>query len=451
MQSTTTALADVDAHADLVAPGNAYGSRSHRLLNRIHYRPHGNSYSAFPTNDYSLNKHISEWRPSEVWFHRLPELISRLAQAGLTGRGGAHFPAAEKWRTVSSSGQRPILVANGAEGEPWSAKDVTLLLNRPHLILDGLAAASQAFGTDEVIIWCKQGSPAISSIQKSCAERAAAGYADPVFRIFECQDHYLSGESSALINALTNGTALPSFQQSPAALAGINGRPTLVHNVESWANVGILTRSAFAPTRSQLITLVTPAGRFVFESTPDQTLGDLAEQVRQIPGSQLRDQDCEAVLIGGFGGSWVPWLEARDLVIDESSLKARNLSVGAGVVALLPNSGCGLRQTSPILSYLAASSARQCGPCMFGLDEVASTFASLASGRVSRRSLNRLYETLGLVEGRGACHHPDGAVRLARSALFTFSADVERHARRGRCVHHGSQSELLPVPPARSR
>ena len=102
-----------------------------------------------------------------------------------------------------------------------------------------------------------------------------------------------------------------------------------------------------------------------------------------------------------------------------------------------------------MLGWLAGQSAQQCGPCLFGLPAIAGDFGQLALGRADAALFERLHRRLGTVAGRGACSHPDGAVRLARSALSVFAADARAHAAGRPCLHARSpelRPPVLPVP-----
>ena len=108
--------------------------------------------------------------------------------------------------------------------------------------------------------------------------------------------------------------------------------------------------------------------------------------------------------------------------VTEAAMRRVGVSLGAGVIAPLPVEACGVVETARVLAYLAASSARQCGPCLFGLPDMAELVGRIASGRSGRSDLKTLDRFMSEVAGRGACHHPDGAVRLAISALRTFNS-----------------------------
>ncbi|WP_051480454.1 hypothetical protein [Cellulomonas sp. KRMCY2] len=145
-------------------------------------------------------------------------LVEALGRADLTGYGGAHVPTATKWRSALAAGRPLVVVANGAESEPLSAKDATLLRQRPHLVLDGLALAAEALGARRAVLWLHAGDTgARAAVELALAERLTAGAPDPRMEVVVGPDHYLSGESSAIARALAGGPALPTARR-PAAL-----------------------------------------------------------------------------------------------------------------------------------------------------------------------------------------------------------------------------------------
>ena len=355
------------------------------------------------------------------------ELLARIDAARLTGRGGAHLPAAYKWRAVRAAGAdgTVVVVANGAEGEPDSRKDAALLEFRPHLVLDGLICAAEALGAGRAIVWLHEGASASrSAVTRALAERRSAGFDEPEVQIAVGPDRYLSGESSAVVQALSGGPALPTFRTQPSARRGVDGRPTLIQNVETLARVALVARGI--PPASTLLTVVMGDARIVLEVPGDTRVHEV---VSRVSGDRP-----PAVLLGGYGGAWARWDDLRDLTVAEPSLRDRGLSIGAGILAPLHRGECGLDRTAQIVEYLAGQSARQCGPCLFGLRSVADALAALADGgRRSRTPTRALGRYLEEIRGRGACGHPDGAVRITASALDVFADDVAAHLR-GRCL-----------------
>jgi NADH:ubiquinone oxidoreductase subunit F (NADH-binding) len=389
-----------------------------------------------------LGRHLTEHGPRRS----ASDLLSAVEDIGLTGRGGGHFPVAGKWRTAVDaarrSGRAPLVVANGAEGEPASAKDQVLLATRPHLVLDGLADTAEAVGAHETVLWLHGDAHLLHrTVLHAVAERRAAGLREPQVRLVSAPAHYLAGESSAVVHGLSGGPALPTSRHVPAAVAGVDGRPTLVHNVETLARTALLARTGTAghcPTA--LVTVLTGESRTVVEVDSRAPL-----RVALLLGGWPLDCEPQAVLVGGYGGSWLPWHRAADLELSPAALHAAGTSLGAGVLAPLAPGACGVAEAARLAAYLARSSARQCGPCVFGLAALADTLAQLRTGSGRRADVDRLRRWAGEVDGRGACHHPDGAVRMVLSALVTFDRDVEAH-RRHRPCDGALATPLLPIP-----
>ncbi|WP_042407023.1 NADH-ubiquinone oxidoreductase-F iron-sulfur binding region domain-containing protein [Streptacidiphilus carbonis] len=370
-------------------------------------------------------------------------LSAVLAEAGLTGRGGAAFPVHRKIDSVAAaarrSGRAPVVVANGCEGEPASHKDATLLRLAPHLVLDGLLTAADAIGARTAHLAVERGSGLLPGLRAALSERPG----DRV-SLAEVPRRFISGESSALTGYLSGGNGLPRFPQPPTRERGVGGAPTLVQNVETLAQLALIARygpgwfrtaGTSAEPGSMLCTVHT-AGTAprVFEASAGTPL-------RRLFGPL--PYPVQAVLVGGYHGSWLP---AAAL---ERRLAAADLGVplGAGVLAALPADRCGLVETARVLRYLALESAGQCGPCLNGLPRIAAAFADLADPSRAAWApglLDDLARWSGLVEGRGVCHHPDGTVRLVRSALTVFAAEAYAH-QSGHCTA-GNPTAVLPVP-----
>jgi NADH:ubiquinone oxidoreductase subunit F (NADH-binding) len=224
---------------------------------------------------------------------------------------------------------------------------------------------------------------------------------------------------------------------------GIGGRPTLVQNVETLAHLALIARHGGAwfaelgsaeSTGTFLATVHAP-GRP--SATPAET-GRVWEVPLGLPLRQLLEpaagvpvEELQAVLIGGYHGRWLALPAALDAPLSVEGLAPFGGGLGAGVVMPLTSTMCGLEATARIVRYLAGQSAKQCGPCRFGLPSLAQQLTELLQGRAD--SVTAIRTGAGLVEGRGACHHPDGTARLVRSALQVFEKDVVMHGH-GRCL-----------------
>ncbi len=359
-----------------------------------------------------------------------PGLLGELERSGLTGRGGAGFAA---WRklgaTAAAAGERTFggsatVIANGAEGEPRSWKDAVLLRNAPHLVIDGLLAAGAALGTSRLFIYASEAS--LETVRAALAERHDARGV----MLVAAPDTFVSGEASAVVNSIENDDARPRDHIRRLSEAGLRKRPTLVHNVETLAHVALVARhgadwfrSAGSP-RDPGTRLVTVSGDVRREGV-FEVAGDI--RLRDILAAAGVDRDSvSAVLVGGYHGTWLGG-EQLDLPLSADGLASAGASPGAGVLMVLGRHHCGLAATAEIVDYLAAQSARQCGPCMFGLPALAERMSALAAGRVQRDAVGDAIRLADSVTGRGACHHPDGTARLVRSALAAFADDVDAH------------------------
>ena len=401
-----------------------------------------------------------DWHAHAARNGRLPyrdapgRLIQELQAAGLTGRGGAAFPVHRKLAAVLEAAQqrrRPaVVIANGAESEPASDKDATLLWLAPHLVLDGLQLAAEAVGADQAILYthAQRRGDVAKRLQQALTERLAIGADRVAVDLAEAPPRFLSGQETALINHLAGGPAIPTFIPPRITERGLGGAPTLVQNVETLAHLALIARRGPRWFR-QVGTKAEPGSMLCTirraDGVPRITEVPLGMPLNVLLGD-LRDG---AVLIGGYHGTWVPAAEAARLTLDNHSLGKVGARVGAGILITPPPDRCGLAETAQVVRYLALESAGQCGPCLNGLPRIAAALTELAGARPRRQARADVERWAGLVTGRGACHHPDGTARFVRSALITFAAELDRHER-GRCGAT-STTAFLPIPRGSAR
>jgi NADH:ubiquinone oxidoreductase subunit F (NADH-binding) len=377
-------------------------------------------------------------------------MIDEVERAGLTGRGGAGFRTAVKLRAVAGHRRTErVVVANGMESEPASAKDKALLQLAPHLVLDGLMLAAEAVGATEAHLCVARTDDRLDRVMRALVEERRRNGLDAVdVRVHTPPHRYVSSEASALVNWLGGGEAKPTTTPPRTAERGVRGLPTLVDNVETLAHLALIARfgadwfrtrgTARAPGTS----LVTLGGGAERPGVYEVAYGAPMSEVLALGGVP---RDAQAVLVGGYFGTWVPLSTATTLRYSPEGLAAAGATPGAGVLAALPAGACGLAQTAYVLGFLAAHSARQCGPCRFGLPATAEDFGRLAFGGLDRAGGDRLERNIMLLRGRGACKHPDGASALAASALRAFSAEAHRHLVAGPCAAALNGGPLLPT------
>ena len=205
------------------------------------------------------------------------------------------------------------------------------------------------------------------------------GEGDPPIRVIAAPDRYLSGEATGIIRTLEGGPTLPRWVADPAHPWSDGHRPVLVNNAETMARAGLLghvgrrrLRADDACSRSS-----TTRYRAVLEVGPEETFGDVVANTWRSPDGRAP----QAVLLGGYGGSWVAWERLRHLPVDNAALREHGLSVGAGLRRPAPRERLRHRGVGPrCCATSPGQSARQCGPCLFGLPRVRSTLARRPDG-----------------------------------------------------------------------
>ncbi|HEY4928010.1 MAG TPA: NADH-ubiquinone oxidoreductase-F iron-sulfur binding region domain-containing protein [Acidimicrobiales bacterium] len=397
-----------------------------------------------------LDAHLDRWGVLPTVGSR--GLLEAVDQSGLRGHGGAWFPVGTKWRAVAQDGRRskPVVVANGAEGEPASGKDRFLLHRSPHLVLDGAAVAATAIGSSQVVVHVTPDS--VADVERALAERAARGMDGCSFEVVVAPDRFLAGQESAAVNTI-NGRipGIPSFVGIRSVREqGVAGRPTLVQNVETLAHVALIAR--YGPTwfrgvgthESPGTVLTTVTGLWDAPRIVEVPLGSTLGHALGIGPD--RSAGFQAALLGGYGGGWVPTATALSMPYTEESARSHGTSIGAGVVGLLPTGVCPIVESARVVRYMAGEGAGQCGPCVNGLDVLATQLEHLAyRPRSLHGGLSALPTLCGLVEGRGACRHPDGVARFVRTAVDVFGDHAALHLSRGPCQ---TTRPFLPVPAA---
>jgi NADH:ubiquinone oxidoreductase subunit F (NADH-binding) len=396
------------------------------------------------------------------------DLIAEVERAGLTGRGGAGFPAGRKMRAVAEAGRRAgplhsqvgtVVIANGTESEPASGKDRLLLSQAPHLVLDGIALAAEAVGATRGYLSLHSGAGELAAqLAAAITERERRGLNRLPVSLLAISGGYVASQETALISHVNGGPSKPTFTPPRPFQKGAHGRPTLVQNVETLAHIALIARFGAdwfraigsAASGSALVTVAGTVRRpGVYEIALDMPVGEL---LRQAGGPSEPPQ---AILAGGYFGGWLPYRQALGVPVSDPALRAAGAALGPGVLVLLPESACGLAETARIAGYLASQSAGQCGPCRNGLPALADALGHLAFGRPDAprpdaprpdaRALGWAEQLLGLVARRGACHLPDGTAAFVASSLRTFGDEVRRHGSSGPCSRI-RRGPVLPAP-----
>ena len=381
-------------------------------------------------------KQVHQWRTT---------MLDQIATAGLTGRGGGGFPTARKLQSGVNGRRRPLMVINVMEGEPAAKKDSVLACFAPHLILDGAEVLATLTHAISIAVAVARDNPAaLHSLELALSERKAARHTPFDVVVVAPPGRYVAGEESALAHWLDGARAVPTFRATKPSKLTIKSRPGVIDNAETAADLALIARHGPEWFRSGGLgdacgtTLATLSGNVeepgVFEvplGTPLRNVIALARPQGPILGA----------LLGGYGGTFVG-PAALDAPYSQSGLRPYGSSPGAGVIVVFDGSTCGVAETARITRWMANESAGQCGPCVFGLPALASELELLANGERVSGIQERILAQLEVINGRGACAHPDGVVRLVRSAFAVFANDFQAHAQGVRCPRAGAPSVL---------
>ncbi len=392
------------------------------------------------TATHTYAQHVERLGPLSL--HSAADLGSTVAAAGLLGRGGAGFPTGMKIDAVAanSTRRRPaVVVANCCEGDPTAAKDAVLLEKSPHLVIDGALLAAAATQADQIVLAVHRRSRAAHDLNAALAARGPLPV-DVV--ISEVPDRFVASESTSLVRFLNTGDARPMGRLAPIWESGVAGRPTLVDNAETLAHIALIGRLGARWFR-QVGTadepgtvLVTIGGAVRSPGVVEVATGTPIGAITAAAGWVRPSHAGPAwALVGGLAGRWVDIARYGNTGFSKNALAAIGATKGVGSITVLPFGGCVLTESARILHYLADSGARQCGPCMFGLPAIAADMTAL--GWADPSAMTRLRRRLPVIDKRGGCGHPDGAVAMAASTLAvmtgTESAHLDVHARYGTC------------------
>jgi NADH:ubiquinone oxidoreductase subunit F (NADH-binding) len=370
-------------------------------------------------------------------------LVDEVLASGLRGRGGAGFPTGRKMKAVAERRGPAVVVANGTEGEPLSAKDRVLLTRRPHLVVDGVMAAAAAVNADRAVIAVDRAHPAVGAVLRGAlAERSGSRRDVCPVEVVETPSRYVAGQETALISWLNGGDARPKFAARPHE-RGVDRRPTLVDNVETLAHLALIARFGadwfrlVGPPAEPGSMLLTVTGGVDHPGVVEVPMGTSLTGLLHRVGARRP----HALLLGGYFGTWVGPDRIAGVRLSSAGLSAVGARPGCGVVVVVPDDACALAELAAVAAWYASQSAGQCGPCVVGLADIGRAVAGILHGHPEAEASARRWTAM--VRGRGACQLPDGAAGFVDSALEALSTELNDH-RHGRCQR--PYRGYLPTP-----
>ncbi len=377
----------------------------------------------------SLYRAINEMSPSEV--------IDEITQSGLRGRGGAGYPTGLKWSTVAKSrGDRKYVVCNGDEGDPGAFMDRSILESDPHLVLEGMCIAAYAVGADQGYIYVRGEYPfAIQRLQKAINQAKKLGLLGS--QIFDSTfdfrvdirvgaGAFVCGEETALLASIEGRRGQPRPRPPYPAESGLWGKPTLINNVETFANIASIIEHG--PDWYASIGTETSKGTKVFALTGkirhtgliEVPMGiSVREIVHQLGGGGASGSEVKAVQTGGPSGGCIP-ASLFDTSVDYESLAQVGSIMGSGGMVVMDDSTNMVELAKFYMEFCKDESCGKCVPCRVGTVQIHHLLAKLTSGNGSQTDLDQLRELCQLLRNTSLCGLGQSAPNPVMSTLKYF-------------------------------
>jgi NADH-quinone oxidoreductase subunit F len=328
-----------------------------------------------------------------------PEILRRVTASGLRGRGGGWFPTGRKWHAVLVEGGEPLVVANGAEGEPGSIKDRYLMLTRPGDVVAGLRLAARAVGAREAVIFLKGSfhAPA-AALAAALREAPADGLA---VTIRHGDDSYVAGEETAILETLEGRRPWPRPKPPFPAAVGYLGGPTLVQNVETLARApaAVADPEGFRRTEQTLVTVwgqVRKPG--VYEVALGTPLGEIVDGAGGAP-------DGVGLVFPGGPSTFPLGGDRLATALEPDALKAAGSALGTAAILVVGASTPRRDVLVSVARFFERESCAQCPPCTIGTASLARIARAEAAGTARARDFADARDVAGFMAGHGYCAH----------------------------------------------
>lgn len=390
----------------------------------------------------ALAKVIEENNPDNV--------IDTIEKSGLRGRGGGGFPTGRKWKfTAANRGGKSYIVCNGDEGDPGAFMDRSVMEGDPHKLLEGMAIAAFAIGADEGYIYVRAEYPlAIKRLRKAIKDAEERNFLGKNImgsnfsldiHIKEGAGAFVCGEETALIASIEGERGMPRPKPPFPANKGLFGRPTLINNVETLANVPVIILKG-ADWFSQMGT-ATSKGTKTFALTGDVNNTGLIEvpmgtTLREIIfdiGGGMRDgKKFKAVQIGGPSGGCLTE-EHLDIPMDYDNLIRAGAMVGSGGLVVMSDKTCIVEVARFFMNFTQHESCGKCVPCREGTKNLLKILEKIVAGKGEMKDLDELEELAHVVKDGSLCGLGKTAPNPVLSTLKYFKDEYIAHIKDKKC------------------
>ncbi|MEW5797187.1 MAG: NADH-quinone oxidoreductase subunit NuoF [Candidatus Zixiibacteriota bacterium] len=378
------------------------------------------------------------------------QIIKDITTSGLRGRGGAGFSTGKKWRTCASvKDERRYVICNGDEGDPGAFMDRSIMEGDPHSVLEGMMICAYAVGSQQGYIYVREEYPlAVIHLQKAiddCEREGLLG--DNILgtgfsfriRIARGAGAFVCGESSALMKSVAGEVGEPRAKYIRSVIKGLFDKPTVLNNVETFANVPIIIsngadwyKSIGVPnsTGTKAFSLV---GKVKNTGLIEVPMGiTLREIIYDIGGGIINDRPFKAVQTGGPSGGCLP--ESKlDLQVDFDSLTAAGSMMGSGGMIVMDDRTCIVDVAKYFLEFLVSESCGKCVPCREGLYQLHRIVTRVTEGNATEEDLARAEKLSEAIVTGSLCGLGQSGANPFLSTIRYFRDEYLVHIREKRC------------------
>lgn len=386
------------------------------------------------------------------------QLIEEIKKSGLRGRGGAGFFTGMKWSFIADKSGKKYLVCNGDEGDPGAFMNRTVMESDPFKIIEGMAIGAFATGSDEGIIYTRAEYPlAIETLQKAIDTAyknnllgkdilGVKGF-NFELRIQKGAGAFVCGEETALIASVEGKRGMPKPRPPYPAEKGLYGKPTVINNVGTWANVSTIMKigasaySIVGTEKTKGTKEICLTGKIMRTGVVEVPIGmPLKEIIFDIGGGVPEGTEFKAVLSGGPAGGCIP-ASQLDTPLDFEPLQALGAIMGSGGMVVLNNESCMVEIARYFMFFTQQESCGKCTPCREGTKRLFEMISSITRGIGKEEDIEKIRLLAEFVRDNSLCGLGQNAANPVLSTLRFFRGEYLMHLRDKQC--HAKQCTAL--------
>ena len=408
-----------------------------------HYILHGPGYGG-------LNRALSMGQSA---------VIEEIKKSGVRGRGGAGYPAAEKWKSCHDAGGSPKwVICNAVDTDPRALTTRLILEGDPHSVLEGMLIGAYAVGASRCVICANADySAATKRLDKALVQMRGYGLlGDNILgSTFSCEIEIrevpaslVAGEETALIRYLEGKQAMPYVRPPYPVVGGLYGEPTLINNLETMADVSAILQNGaewyatFGTGQSRGAKVITLAGDVVHKYTVEVPFGTtLNNVINAVGGGVGNGKKIKAVQFGGPTGAYFN-ADSLDIHLDYETVREAGSIIGSGTVEVFGSDTCAVEMTRDVISYLQTQSCGKCVFCREGSHQMSDILQDIAEGKGEPRDLELLTELGEAMKIGCICSLGRTASNPVLSSMRLFDSDYSAHIRGKKCPSNGQSSAV---------